>query len=81
MTELSATAKAILEAYDNSPFAYDTGDQTAVAAVLRALVDKISYEYHYHMDDGEGGIQYNCKNTIIDENELNEIIHELEALK
>ena len=29
----------------------------------------------------EGGIQYNCKNTIIDVNELNEIIHELEALK
>ena len=81
MTELSATAKAILEAYEDSPFAYDTGDQTAVAAVLRALVDKISYEYHYHMDDGEGGIQYNCKNTIIDVNELNEIIHELEAFK
>ena len=81
MTELSATAKAILKAYEDSPFAYDTGDQTAVAAVLRALVDKISYEYHYHMDDGEGGIQYNCKNTIIDVNELNEIIHELEAFK
>ena len=81
MTDLSATAKAILKAYEDSPFAYDTGDQTAVAAVLRALVDKISYEYHYHMDDGEGGIQYNCKNTIIDVNELNEIIHELEAFK
>ena len=49
--------------------------------MLRALVDKLGYEYHYHMDDGEGGIQYNCKNTIIDVNELNEIIHELEALK
>ena len=81
MTELSATAKAILEAYEDSPFAYDTGDQTAVAAVLRAVVDKLSYEYHYHMDDGEGGIQYNCKNTIIDVNELNELIHELEAVK
>ena len=81
MTELSATAKAILKAYEDSPFAYDTGDQTAVAAVLRAVIDKISYEYHYHMDDGEGGIQYNCKNTIIDVNELNEIIHELEAFK
>lgn len=57
----------------------DYGD--ALAAVLRALVDKLGYEYHYHMDDGEGGIQYNCKNTIIDVNELNEIIHELEALK
>jgi hypothetical protein len=54
---------------------------TAVAAVLRALVDKLSYEYHYHMDDGEGGIQYNCKNTIIDVNELNELAEELEAFK
>ena len=81
MNELSTTSKAILKAYEDSPFAYDTGDQTAVAAVLRALVDKLSYEYHYHMDDGEGGIQYNCKNTIRDVNELNEIIHELEAFK
>ncbi len=81
MTELSATATAILEAYEDSPSEYHNADPTAVAAVLRALVDKLGYEYHYHMDDGEGGIQYNCKNTIIDVNELNEIIHELEALK
>ncbi len=81
MTELSATATAILEAYENSPWEYHNADLTAVAAVLRALVDKLGYEYHYHMDDGEGGIQYNCKNTIRDVNELNEIIHELEALK
>ncbi len=33
------------------------------------------------IDDGEGGIQYNCKNTIIDINQLNKLIHELEALK
>ena len=78
MTELSSMAIAILEAYENSPW---ESDFTAIAAVLRALVDKLSYEYNYHMDDGEGGIQYNCKNTIIDVNELNEIIHELEAFK
>ena len=81
MTELSSTAKAILKAYEDSPWEYHNADFTAIAAVLRALVDKISYEYHYHMDDGEGGIQYNCKNTIIDVNEINEIIHELEAFK
>ena len=57
----------------------DYGD--ALAAALRAVVEKLGYEYHYHMDDGEGGIQYNCKNTIIDVNELNEIIHELEETK
>ena len=81
MTELSATATAILEAYENSPWEYHNTDFTAISAVLRALVDKLSYEYHYHMDDGEGGIQYNCKNTIIDINQLNKLIHELEALK
>ena len=81
MTELSSTAKAILKAYEDSPWEYNNADFTAISAVLRAVVDKLSYEYHYHMDDGEGGIQYNCKNTIIDVNELNEIIHELEAFK
>lgn len=81
MTELSSTAKAILKAYEDSPWEYHNADFTAIAAVLRTLVDKISYEYNYHMDDGEGGIQYNCKNTIIDVNELNELIHELEASK
>lgn len=81
MTELSSTAIALLEAYEDSPWEYHNADFTAIAAVLRTVVDKISYEYHYHMDDGEGGIQYNCKNTIIDVNELNELIHELEAFK
>jgi len=81
MTELSSTAIAILEAYEDSPWEYHNADFTAIAAVLRTVVDTLSYEYHYHMDDGEGGIQYNCKNTIIDVNELNEIIHELESFK
>jgi hypothetical protein len=36
MADLSPAAKAILEAYDNSPWLYDTGDLTACAAVLRA---------------------------------------------
>ncbi len=81
MTELSATATAILGAWRDSPWEYHNADLTAISAVLRTVVDKLSYEYHYHMDDGEGGIQYNCKNTIIDVNELNEIIHELEETK
>ena len=41
MTELSPAAKAILEAYDNSPWEYDTGDLTACAAVLRAVADQV----------------------------------------
>ena len=41
MTDLSPAAKAILEAYDNSPFEYDTGDLTACAAVLRAAADQV----------------------------------------
>jgi len=41
MTKLSPAAKAILEAYDNSPWEYDTGDLTACAAVLRAVADQV----------------------------------------
>ena len=41
MTKLSPAAKAILEAYDNSPWEYDTGDFTACAAVLRAAADQV----------------------------------------
>ena len=37
---LSPAARAILEAYDNSPWEYDTGDLTACAAVLRAAADQ-----------------------------------------
>ena len=43
---------------------------------------KLTFEELEQIDKyGEGGIQYNCKNTIIDVNEFNEIIHELEAFK
>jgi len=41
MADLSPAAKAILEAYDNSPWEYDTGDLTACAAVLRAVADQV----------------------------------------
>ena len=41
MADLSPAAKAILEAYDNSPFEYDRGDLTACAAVLRAAADQV----------------------------------------
>jgi hypothetical protein len=40
MADLSAAAKSILEAYENSPFEYDTGELTACAAVLRAAADQ-----------------------------------------
>lgn len=33
---LSPTAQAVLDAYDDSPFAYNTGDRATCAAVLRA---------------------------------------------
>ena len=41
MTELSPAAKAILEAYDNSPWEYVIGDITACVAVLRAVADQV----------------------------------------
>lgn len=41
MTKLSATATAILEAYDNSPFEYYNADNTAIAAVIRAVAAQI----------------------------------------
>ena len=44
MTSLSPTAKALLEAYENSPFEYGTAELTWIAAVLRAVVANMSYE-------------------------------------
>ncbi len=41
MTDLSPAAQAILEAYDNSPWEYDTGEFTACAAVIRAAADQV----------------------------------------
>ena len=41
MSELSPAAKAVLDAYDNSPFGEDCGDRVAIAAALRAVVDQV----------------------------------------
>ena len=41
MTNFSPTAKAILEAYENSPFEYETAELTWIAAVLRATADLV----------------------------------------
>ena len=41
MTSISPTAKALLEAYENSPFEYDTAELTWIAAVLRAAADLV----------------------------------------
>lgn len=39
---LSPAAQAVLDAYDNAPFAdYDISDRAAIAAVLRAAADMI----------------------------------------
>ena len=60
---LSPAAKAILEAYDNSPWEYDTGDLTACAAVLRAAAKQCDPDW----------LGLTCIYT------LNEIADELEA--
>jgi len=81
MTNLSPQAQAIVDAYDSAPFVdYDIGDRVSIAAVLRALVEKLGYDHYYHIDDGEGGILYDCKNYIIDVCEVTAIINQLEAL-
>jgi hypothetical protein len=66
MTDLSPTAKAILEAYENSPFEYDTAELTWIAAVLRATAAELAYGH------GSG-------EAIINEHELLAIATELET--
>jgi hypothetical protein len=39
MTDLSPSAQAVLNAYDNSPFDEDCGDRVAIAAALRAAAE------------------------------------------
>ena len=41
MNELSATAKAILKAYEDSPWEYHIADFTAIEAVIRTAVDLV----------------------------------------
>jgi len=41
ITNLSPTAKSIVQAYENSPFEYDTAELTWIAAVLRATADQV----------------------------------------
>ena len=41
MTDLSPAAKAVMDAYDNSSWDYETGEFEAVAAVIRAAVDQV----------------------------------------
>lgn len=42
MSKLSKEALAILDAYNNSEFAYDTGDRTACADVLKAAANLLT---------------------------------------
>jgi hypothetical protein len=68
MTKLSATATAILEAYENSPWEYHNADLTAVAAVLREVVNQLQY--------------YNClegEDMLIDARAVLDIAEELEG--
>jgi hypothetical protein len=50
MTDLSPTAKAILKAYEDSPFEYDTAELTWIAAVLRAAADQVVPNMNHPLD-------------------------------
>ena len=78
MTNLSPQAQAIVDAFNG--YHEMVNRRVKIAAVLRALVEKLGYDHYYHIDDGEGGILYDCKNYIIDVCEVTAIINQLEAL-
>jgi len=65
MTKLSATATAILEAYENSPREYYNADLTAVAAVLREIVFRLEY--------------YEGEDKVLDVGAILDVADELEA--
>lgn len=44
MTNLSHAAKAVMDAYDNSSWDYETGEFEAVAAVLRVAADHCTHD-------------------------------------
>ena len=48
MTDLSPAAKAVMDAYDNSSWDYETGEFEAVAAVLRAAADYLNHPTSAH---------------------------------
>ena len=79
MTELSPAAKAILEAYDNSPWEYDTGDLTAIAAALRAAADQVVPKEWPTIEDYNEYEQGFAAAHIKHRNELLAIAKELEA--
>ena len=78
MTNLSPQAQAIVDAFNG--YHEMVNRRVKIASVLRALVEKLGYDHYYHIDDGEGGILYDCKNYIIDVCEVTAIINQLEAL-
>ena len=78
MNNLSPQAQAVLDAFNG--YHKMVNRRVKIAAVLRALVEKLGYDHYYHIDDGEGGILYDCKNYIIDVCEVTSIINQLEAL-
>mgnify|MGYP001544487695 CR=1 FL=1 len=71
MTKLSPAAKAILEAYDNSPWEYDTGDLTACAAALRAAADQVvpkewpTIEDYNEYEQGVAAAHIKCRNQLL----------------
>jgi len=77
--QLSPAAKAILEAYDNSPWEYDTGDFTACAAVLRAAVDEVISSVPTPCGDYDGYAQGFLAARIKYRNQILVIADELEA--
>lgn len=74
-SRLSQEAAAILDAYNNSPFDYDTGDFTACAAVLRAAADIVVPEVDFY----PGGC---CERSLKEvRSMLLDIVAELEAIQ
>lgn len=79
MTDLSPQAQAILDAFNG--YHEMVNRRVKIAAVLRALVEKLGYDFYYHIDAENGEILYDCKNYIIDVCEVTSIINQLEANK
>jgi len=79
MTNLSTAAEAILTAYENSPFEYDTGDFTACAAVLRAAASQFDRpkrsDAHALWNEGFLHAQNVCRADLLN------IADELEGIK
>jgi len=71
MTELSPAARAVLSAYNNSPFDGDCGDRYAIASALRAVADEVvpkewpTIEDYNEYDQGVAAAHIKCRNQLL----------------